>query len=71
MASRGNWAATTGATVGELMSRLGHATPTMSLRYQHATTERDTAIADRLAALVRAAEGQPVEDGREARSIGK
>ena len=38
------------------MSRLGHATPTMSLRYQHATTERDAAIADRLGILMRAAD---------------
>jgi hypothetical protein len=36
------------------MSRLGHATPTMALRYQHATTERDAAIADRLGVLMRA-----------------
>jgi hypothetical protein len=54
-----------------LMSRLGHATPTMSLRYQHATTERDTAIADRHGALIRAVEQQPAADGAEVRSIGK
>ena len=34
------------------MSRLGHATPAMALRYQHATLERDRAIADRLGALL-------------------
>jgi hypothetical protein len=54
-----------------MMSRLGHATPSMSLRYQHAITERDTAIADRLGALMRAVEQQPVEVGAEVRSIGK
>jgi hypothetical protein len=43
----------------------------MSLRYQHAITERDTAIADRLGALMRAVEQQPVEVGAEVRSIGK
>ena len=50
--SGATWAATAGATVRELMSRLGHATPAMALRYQHATLERDRAIADRLGALL-------------------
>ena len=49
--SGATWAATGGATVRELMARLGHATPTVALRYQHATLERDKAIADRLGAL--------------------
>lgn len=49
--SGATWAATSGATVRELMARLGHTTPTMALRYQHATKERDKAIADRLGAL--------------------
>ena len=35
------------------MSRLGHATPGVALRYQHATLERDQAIAGRLGALLR------------------
>jgi hypothetical protein len=35
------------------MSRLGHATPAVALRYQHGTLERDQAIADRLGALLR------------------
>ena len=50
--SGATWAATAGATVRELMSRLGHATPAVALRYQHATLERDRAIADRLGALL-------------------
>jgi integrase len=50
--SGATWAATNGATVRELMARLGHATPTMALRYQHATLERDQAIAERLGALL-------------------
>lgn len=37
-----------GATVREMQSRLGHATPTMALYYQQATADRDRAIADRL-----------------------
>lgn len=35
--SGATWAATTGATVAELMARLGHRTPTFAMRYQHAT----------------------------------
>lgn len=54
--SGATWAATSGATVRELMARLGHTTPNMALRYQHATAERDRAISDRLGALLRAAE---------------
>ncbi len=51
--SGATWAATAGATVRELMSRLGHTTPTVALRYQHATLERDQAIAERLGVLLR------------------
>jgi integrase len=50
--SGATWAATAGATVRELMSRLGHSTPAVALRYQHATLERDKAIADRLGLLL-------------------
>jgi integrase len=45
-------AAATGATVAELMARLGHSTPTMALRYQHAAAERDREIARKLSAMV-------------------
>jgi integrase len=41
-------AAATGATVAELMARIGHTTPQMAMRYQHATEERDQAIAQAL-----------------------
>ena len=54
------WAATAGATVRELMSRLGHATPAVALRYQHATLERDRVIADRLGALMTVVEAAGV-----------
>ena len=57
--SGATWAATSGATVRELMARLGHSTPEMALRYQHATRERDRTIADKLGALLRAVEPQP------------
>jgi integrase len=45
------WAAASGASVAELMRRGGHASPTAALRYQHATEDRDRAIADALAEL--------------------
>lgn len=47
-------AAQTGATLAELMARLGHSTPGAAMRYQHAAKERDAAIA---VALSRLAEG--------------
>jgi integrase len=45
-------AAALGATVRELMARLGHTTPTVALRYQHATADGDRAIADGLGELI-------------------
>ena len=47
-------AAATGATLAELMGRLGHSTPAAALRYQHAAAERDQEIARRLSAMVEA-----------------
>lgn len=41
-----------GATVREMQHRLGHTTPAMALHYQHATADRDRAVADRLQAAV-------------------
>jgi len=38
-------AAQTGATLAELMVRLGHSTPAAAMRYQHAAKGRDKAIA--------------------------
>jgi integrase len=52
-------AAATGASTKELMSRLGHASAQAALRYQHATRERDQAIADGLSDMVSEAIGQP------------
>ena len=45
------------------MARLGHRTPTVAMRYQHATAERDQAIASRLGPLMRVAvtEEQPLQ----------
>jgi integrase len=41
-------ASNTGANLRELMTRMGHASPQAALIYQHATAERDRAIADAL-----------------------
>ena len=52
-------AAQTGATLAELMGRLGHSTPTMAIAYQHAAKDRDTEIARQLSALAELAKQQP------------
>ena len=44
-------AAQTGATLAELMGRLGHSTPGAAMRYQHAAADRDAEIARRLSDL--------------------
>jgi len=45
-------AAATGASTRELMARMGHASAEAALRYQHATRERDDAIAAGLGVMV-------------------
>ena len=52
-------AAATGASTKELMNRLGHASSDAALRYQHATQDRDAAIARALSDL---ASKRPSED---------
>jgi integrase len=47
------WAAATGASVAELMRRAGHRSPNAALRYQHATEDRDRALASALGKLAR------------------
>lgn len=49
-------AARTGATLAELMARIGHSTPQAALRYQHAALGRDAHIANELSRL---AQNQP------------
>ena len=44
-------AATAGASTRELMRRIGHASPTAALRYQHATDDRDSALAAALSQI--------------------
>ncbi|CCI53431.1 hypothetical protein BN13_390048 [Nostocoides jenkinsii Ben 74] len=41
-------AAQSGATLAELMARIGHSTPQAALRYQHAAQARDAVIAARM-----------------------
>jgi integrase len=48
-------AAATGATLAELMARLGHSTPAAAMRYQHAAKDADARIA---AALSKIANGE-------------
>lgn len=52
------YAAVAGATVAELMARLGHSTPAAAMRYQHVAAGRDAEIAARLSAMAEAHEGQ-------------
>jgi integrase len=44
-------AAQTGATLAELMGRLGHSTPAMAMRYQHTAQDRDAVIAQKLSEM--------------------
>ena len=55
----GTAAAITGATIKELMARLGHSSPRAAMIYQHATRDRDKAIADALGQLADKARTKP------------
>jgi integrase len=57
-------AAATGATLAELMSRLGHTTPGMAMRYQHAAQDRDRVIAEALSDLATKATVTPISLGQ-------
>ncbi len=46
------FAAEAGATLPELMARLGHATPAAAMVYLHARTDRDTQLTQALAAAM-------------------
>ncbi len=59
-------AAATGASTKELMSRMGHASPQAALIYQHATADRDRAIADALSDM---ATGAPILSIRQKRDL--
>lgn len=49
-------AAAAGASTRELMYRMGHGSMRTALIYQHATSERDKEIADKLSARVKASQ---------------
>jgi integrase len=49
----GTFSAATGASLKELMARLGHSSVRAAMIYQHATRDRDRAIAQALGVLVR------------------
>lgn len=52
-------AARTGATLAELMARIGHSTPQAAMRYQHAARGRDAEIAAALSRMALGASGEP------------
>ena len=52
-------AAQAGATLAELMARLGHSTPQAALRYQHAARGRDSEIAGALSRMAQGGTGGP------------
>lgn len=52
-------AAATGASTKELMARMGHASSRAALIYQHATKDRDAAIAAALSDLIEGCHGSP------------
>ena len=49
----GTTAAQAGGTLAEVQGRLGHSTAQAAMRYQHAASERDEQIADRLSNVIR------------------
>ncbi len=46
------WSAQSGATLKEVMARIGHSSPRAAMIYQHAGQERDRVIAVALDALI-------------------
>lgn len=53
----GNTLAASGASLRELMTRMGHSTPRAALIYQHMVDGRDREIADRLGSMIRQTRG--------------
>jgi len=62
----GTLAAATGASLKELMARLGHSSTRAALIYQHATRDRDQAIAKALGELALELRNHGSDRGREA-----
>jgi len=59
------FAAEAGATLPELMARLGHASPAAALIYLHARAERDNALTDALGAAMSGALASEVREESE------
>jgi integrase len=57
-------AAATGATLAELMARLGHSTVSAAMRYQHAAADRDQVIAAALSDLAAGGTVTPITRNR-------
>jgi len=55
----GTLSAATGASLKELMARLGHSSVRAAMMYQHATRDRDRVIALALGDLIRQAADKP------------
>ena len=53
-------AAATGASTKELMTRMGHSSMAAALRYQHATDDRDRAIAEALGKVMQQTQATPL-----------
>ncbi|MFF3468202.1 tyrosine-type recombinase/integrase [Streptomyces sp. NPDC002619] len=53
----GNTLTASGASLRELMTRMGHSTPRAALIYQHMVNGRDREIADRLGSMIRKERG--------------
>ncbi len=58
-------AAATGASTKELMARMGHASPQAALIYQHATEDRDRAIAEALSEMAGRSTVVPIRPARD------
>lgn len=60
----GTLSARAGATLAELMARLGHTTPTVAMRYQHAVQDREDQLAAALSGLASGTVVPLERDGR-------
>jgi len=61
----GTLAAATGASLKELMARLGHSSTRAAMIYQHATRDRDEAIAKALGGLLQQVRSEPADQAGE------
>jgi integrase len=57
------WSAQSGATLKEVMARIGHSSTRAAMIYQHATKNRDQAIAAALDALIDASREAGPDEG--------